>query len=318
MYYSDLIITDEFFTKLPINQSHSKSRQILVDQISWIKNFTPIATNIPTTSINLSSNSTFKVSNRSVVSSPMVNNDMNSPHTAQIPPKTKRVSGLKIASPIRHVILPSNSTSPSAAINPNFSYNGNSSINNIMNIRASSNSVYNNAIIPNQNYIQRANSKNFNDSYRKIQCLPINPPYQKAPMIVVSDIRHLYAPITKTFTGTEQVPQIYIERAPRFYFLTPFQPVPPNAKQIAQSYMLDRMNKMQCNATPAPSNLKINTNDISAVIGKSNYYCYICRTNFEDPRDHHDSSYHIRNTTPLWEEFDNLASSFNEIGNEKK
>lgn len=295
--YSDLIITDEYLPKFTDNHNIRGSRQVLIDQIPWIKDFNPIQPNTNVIPMNnFFPNSNFKIPNRSVVSSPMVNNDTNLNHNFQIQQNPKQVTGLKIA-------LPSNSTSPSATANPNFSCITNSSIINIMNFKSNSIGIYNNAA-PNQSYIQRANSRNINDSYRKIQCLPIH------PMIIVSDIRHLYAPLTKTFTSSDQIPRIYLEKAPRFYFLTPFEPVPSNAKQIAQSC------KMQNKAHQTNSNLKVKTNDVAAVIGKSNKYCYICRTTFDDHIEHHNSVNHIRNTTPLWEEFDALALSFNEIEKE--
>lgn len=308
---SDLVLTDELFVKSPEYQTFKRNRHVFISQIAWIKNFSKISAPIP----NLSPNSSFKISNRSALSSPMINNDANCSHISQTPPKAIRVTGLKISAQVRHVILPSNSTSPSAAaaMNSNHPFNINPSINSIMNNKNNNNNLNCNDNIPNQAYSQRVNTRNLNDSYRKIQCLPIPSHYQKAPMIVVSDIRHLYAPITKAFTDNDQFPHIYLQTAPHFYFMTPFQPIPPNALQIARSCMLERMSKTQNKEIPNP-NLKNNTNDVSAVIGKSNYYCYICRMNFDNPADHHNSSFHIRNTTPLWEEFDEIASSFNEIG----
>lgn len=331
--FSDLIITDESNIKSSEIQSYNQSRQVLLDQISWIKDFMPLQTNdfnlqpntISVSNINFSPKPSFKPSNRSALSSPMVNTDT-SPHILQTPQKTKRITpGVRISSPIRHVILPSNATSPSATThmsttvsttantNPNILCTLNPSINKIMNTKNNSTNNNNQINISYQNRIQKISTRNLNDSYRKIQCLPIASHYPKAPEIVVSDYRHMYAPIIKVFSTTEQIPQLYVETAPPFYFMTPFQPVRPNANQIARSCMLDRGAKLQNKVSAAQSNLKANTNDVSAVIGKSNYYCYICRTNFEDPYEHHNSPYHMRNTKPLWEEFDSIAASFNEI-----
>lgn len=141
-------------------------------------------------------------------------------------------------------------------------------------------------------------------------------PKNHSLQIIISDIRHRFAPIFKYFGDIDQIPRLYLEPAPRYYCMNAFQKVPPNADQFAKNYIMRQQatchQKTNMKLTTNETSTKEMHNDIAMAVG-DNLFCYVCRKSFDNPIEHHSSLQHKRQTQLLWNEFDNLASSFNDL-----
>lgn len=112
-------------------------------------------------------------------------------------------------------------------------------------------------------------------------------------VLIISDISRRFRP---TFTIIKQSISIHYGKVPQAYHITPFDPIPPMAKELVEKYKAKlRNNRVTIN--PQPTN---------------NGYCYICQTPYKDAPTHHCSKSH-QNSAYLvnWNEFDQLAFQIN-------
>lgn len=112
-------------------------------------------------------------------------------------------------------------------------------------------------------------------------------------VLIISDISRRYRPI---FTKIKQKIEFHYGQVPPAYHITPFDPIPPMAKELVEKYKAKlKTNRVTINPQPA-----------------NNGYCYMCQAPYENAGTHHCSKNHRRNATLVnWTEFDQLAIEIN-------